>query len=256
MIRALWLVLIVLLAGAALDVGDLRSAAADQTIRTADQPLSDPALEARARALMREIRCVVCQSQSIDESDADIAANLRNIVREQLAAGKSEAEIRAYLTARYGDFVLLDRPGVDVAEIVHHQDVMASDVHAVGGLEQLDAEAGGRIRLQPFVIAIIFPEDAGRRHVMLEQRPQGERRTEVTGMQDHPNSPAQHLAHQAVDRREPVVGVGEETDEHQVIFHSRPMRSSRVRSRYSSRSVVRAHLSPSTSTSAALGRAL
>ena len=110
MIRALWLVLIVLLAGGALDVGDLRSAAADQTIRTADQPLSDPTLEARARALMREIRCVVCQSQSIDESDADIAANLRNIVREQLAAGKSEAEIRAYLTARYGDFVLLKPP--------------------------------------------------------------------------------------------------------------------------------------------------
>jgi cytochrome c-type biogenesis protein CcmH len=110
MIRALWMVLIVLLAGAALDLGALQPAAADSTIRTADQPLSDPALEARARALMREIRCVVCQSQSIDESDADIAANLRNIVREQLAAGKSEAEIRDYLTARYGDFVLLKPP--------------------------------------------------------------------------------------------------------------------------------------------------
>ena len=59
---------------------------------------------------MREIRCVVCQSQSIDESDADIAANLRNIVREQIAAGKSEGDIRDYLTARYGDFVLLKPP--------------------------------------------------------------------------------------------------------------------------------------------------
>jgi len=110
MIRALWLVLIVLLAGVALDCGAPQTAAADSTIKTADRPLSDPALEARARALMREIRCVVCQSQSIDESDAEIAAQLRNVVREQFAAGKSEDEIRDYLTARYGDFVLLKPP--------------------------------------------------------------------------------------------------------------------------------------------------
>jgi cytochrome c-type biogenesis protein CcmH len=110
MIRALLLALAVLLVGAALDLGAVTPAAADQTIRTADQPLADPALEARARALMREIRCVVCQSQSIDESDADIAANLRNIVREQIAAGKSDGEIRDYLTVRYGDFVLLKPP--------------------------------------------------------------------------------------------------------------------------------------------------
>ena len=110
MIRAVLLALAVLLAGVALDLGAAPTAVADPTIRTADQPLADPALEARARALMREIRCVVCQSQSIDESDADIAANLRNIVREQIAAGKSEAEIRDYLTARYGDFVLMKPP--------------------------------------------------------------------------------------------------------------------------------------------------
>lgn len=59
-------------------------------------PLADPALEASVRALMREIRCVVCQTRSIDESDADIATNLRNIVREQLAPGKSAATIRDY----------------------------------------------------------------------------------------------------------------------------------------------------------------
>jgi cytochrome c-type biogenesis protein CcmH len=110
MIRALLLALAVLLFGATLDLDAAPTASADPTIRTADQPLADPALEAKARALMREIRCVVCQSQSIDESDADIAANLRNIVREQIAAGKSEAEIRSYLTARYGDFVLLKPP--------------------------------------------------------------------------------------------------------------------------------------------------
>ena len=110
MIRALFVVLAILVGGAALDLAAAPSAAADPTLKTADQPLGDPALEARARALMREIRCVVCQSQSIDESDADIAANLRNIVREQIAAGKSESEIRDYLVARYGDFVLLKPP--------------------------------------------------------------------------------------------------------------------------------------------------
>ena len=93
-----------------LGLGTMAPGIADPTIKTVDHPLADPAMEAKARAMMREIRCVVCQTQSIDESDADIAADLRNIVREQLAAGKSEAEIRAYLTARYGDFVLLDPP--------------------------------------------------------------------------------------------------------------------------------------------------
>jgi cytochrome c-type biogenesis protein CcmH len=107
-LRAVLLVLLLLGMATALD--GAHPARADPTIRTADQPLADPALEAKARALMREIRCVVCQSQSIDESDADIAANLRNIVREQIAAGKSEAQIRDYLTARYGDFVLLKPP--------------------------------------------------------------------------------------------------------------------------------------------------
>ncbi len=108
MLRALLLVL--LLVGAAAALGLAHPGFADPTIKTADQPLADPALETRARALMREIRCVVCQSQSIDESDADIAANLRNIVREQIAAGKTDGEIRDYLVARYGDFVLLKPP--------------------------------------------------------------------------------------------------------------------------------------------------
>jgi cytochrome c-type biogenesis protein CcmH len=83
---------------------------ADVTDPTRDKPLADSAQEARARAFMREIRCVVCQSQSIDESDAEIAAQLRNVIREQMAAGKSEDEIRDYLTARYGDFVLMKPP--------------------------------------------------------------------------------------------------------------------------------------------------
>jgi len=86
------------------------AAQADVTDPTRDQPLADPAQEAQARAFMRDIRCVVCQSQSIDESDAEIAAQLRNAIREQWAAGKSPDEIRDFLVARYGDFVLLKPP--------------------------------------------------------------------------------------------------------------------------------------------------
>jgi cytochrome c-type biogenesis protein CcmH len=69
--------------------------------------LKDPALEARARHLSQELRCVVCQNQSIDESNASLAHDLRVIVRERLAAGDSNAEVLAFVEARYGEFVLL-----------------------------------------------------------------------------------------------------------------------------------------------------
>ncbi len=72
--------------------------------------LADPALEARARAISRDVRCMVCQNQSIDDSDADLARDLRLIVRQRLVAGDSDAEVRGYLVARYGDFVLLSPP--------------------------------------------------------------------------------------------------------------------------------------------------
>jgi cytochrome c-type biogenesis protein CcmH len=72
--------------------------------------LKDPALEARARAISQELRCLVCQNQSIDDSNADLAHDLRLIVRERLVAGDSDAQVKAYLVARYGDFVLLDPP--------------------------------------------------------------------------------------------------------------------------------------------------
>jgi cytochrome c-type biogenesis protein CcmH len=80
----------------------LANAAADP----ADQ-LKNPAQEARARTLFREIRCVVCQSESIDESDADIARDLRQRVRQEVAAGASDANVKADLVSRYGEFILL-----------------------------------------------------------------------------------------------------------------------------------------------------
>jgi cytochrome c-type biogenesis protein CcmH len=69
--------------------------------------LPDPAQEARARALFREVRCLVCQNESIDDSDADLAHDLRQVVREQVAAGRSDAQVKGFLTDRYGEFVLL-----------------------------------------------------------------------------------------------------------------------------------------------------
>ena len=81
-----------------------------QAATSPDEILADPVLEERARALSRQLRCLVCQNQSIDDSDADLARDLRQIVRERLVAGDSDAEIIAFLTARYGDFVLLKPP--------------------------------------------------------------------------------------------------------------------------------------------------
>lgn len=69
--------------------------------------LRDPAQEARAREIFREVRCLVCQNESIDDSEAPLAHDLRVIVREQVAAGRSDKQIRGYLTDRYGEFVLL-----------------------------------------------------------------------------------------------------------------------------------------------------
>ncbi|MBV9548249.1 MAG: cytochrome c-type biogenesis protein CcmH [Alphaproteobacteria bacterium] len=74
------------------------------------ETFSDPALEARARHLQRELRCLVCQGQSIDESNAELAGDLRRTVREQIAAGRSDDEIKDYLRSRYGDFILMQPP--------------------------------------------------------------------------------------------------------------------------------------------------
>ncbi len=71
---------------------------------------SNPATETRARALQRQLRCLVCQGESIDESGASLAADLRHLVRQQIADGKSDDEIKTYLVSRYGDFILMRPP--------------------------------------------------------------------------------------------------------------------------------------------------
>ena len=72
--------------------------------------LADPALEARARTLSKELRCLVCQNQSIDESNADLAHDLRLLLRQGLVAGDTDQQVLDYIVARYGVFVLLDPP--------------------------------------------------------------------------------------------------------------------------------------------------
>ena len=72
--------------------------------------LANPAQEARARSLFTQLRCVVCQNESIDDSEADLASDLRRIVREQVAAGRSDQQVRAFMVQRYGEFILLKPP--------------------------------------------------------------------------------------------------------------------------------------------------
>jgi cytochrome c-type biogenesis protein CcmH len=96
-----------------------------------DEILSDSALETRARTLSGELRCMVCQNQSIDDSDAPLARDLRLLVRERLKAGDSDAQVLDFLTARYGQFVLLKpRFGWDTALLWG----APAGVLAVGGL--------------------------------------------------------------------------------------------------------------------------
>lgn len=73
---------------------------------------SDPAMETRARNLQRQLRCLVCQGESIDESQAPLAAELRQLVRQQMAEGRSDRQIQEFLTARYGNYILM-RPPVE-----------------------------------------------------------------------------------------------------------------------------------------------
>jgi cytochrome c-type biogenesis protein CcmH len=75
-----------------------------------DEVMKDPALEARARALSAALRCMVCQNQSIDDSDAPLARDIRLLIRQRIAQGESNEAVRAYLVSRYGDFILLKPP--------------------------------------------------------------------------------------------------------------------------------------------------
>jgi len=89
--------------------GALALSGAAYAVQPGEQ-LKDPEQEARARKLSAELRCLVCQNQSIDDSDAELARDLRRLVRERISAGDSDSTIRQFLVARYGEFVLLRPP--------------------------------------------------------------------------------------------------------------------------------------------------
>ena len=98
------------LVAATLALAWLVLAAAPAAAVRPDEVLSDPALERRARALSQNLRCLVCQNQSIDDSDAGLARDLRLLVRERLTAGDDDAAVIDFVVARYGDYVLLTPP--------------------------------------------------------------------------------------------------------------------------------------------------
>ena len=104
--------------------------------------LADPALEARARVLSSELRCLVCQNQSIDESNADLAHDLRLLLRQRLAAGDTDQQVLDYLVARYGVFVLLDPPFLPTTWLLW----LAPPLLVLGGGGLLLLRARGRRR--------------------------------------------------------------------------------------------------------------
>jgi cytochrome c-type biogenesis protein CcmH len=101
----------------ALLIGAMLSGAAGALAVQPNEMLADPALEKRARAISAELRCLVCQNQSIDDSDAPLAGDLRRLVRERLAANDTDAEVIDYIVARYGEFVLL-RPRFEATTLL------------------------------------------------------------------------------------------------------------------------------------------
>ncbi len=116
--------------------------------------LADPGQEARAQSLDREIRCVQCQNEPIAQSTADIAADMRALVRERIAAGDSDAEIRAFFRERYGDFVLF-RPPMDGRTWLLWA---APFILLAGGLAAVLALGGRRVSVSPDLI----PEEGER----------------------------------------------------------------------------------------------
>lgn len=118
-----------------------------------DEILPDPAQEARARALSAEIRCLVCQNQSIDDSDASLARDLRLLVREQIKAGKTDQGIRDFLAERYGDFVLLKPPMKASTWLLWFGPLIVFVIGVIGLIVFFRTRSGGGIAAVPTLSA-------------------------------------------------------------------------------------------------------
>lgn len=141
--------------------------------------LRDPAKEAHARELFRQIRCVVCQSESIDDSEADLARDLRRTVREQVAAGRSDAEIKQFLTARYGDFILLKPPFSGATLVIWL--LPAAPLVGAGALLLRQAR-----RRRPAVEGLSAEEEARLQALVAEDRPEIASTSSHDGAEDDP----------------------------------------------------------------------
>jgi len=128
-----------------------------------DEMLKDPALEARARTLSQELRCMVCQNQSIDDSDAPLARDVRLLVRERLSAGDSDAQVIDFLVARYGEFVLL-KPRMSL-----HTALLWGTPFAVLVIGALAFFFVGRRRAASEAMAALTPEEEARLSALLDK---------------------------------------------------------------------------------------
>lgn len=126
-----------------------------------DEMLSDPALEARARAISHDIRCPVCQGETIDDSNAPIARDLRLIIRERLVAGDSDAAVVDYIVARYGEGVLFNPPAKGVNWVLW----LAGPALLLAGIAV--AVTAGRRRVAPE--AALSPEEEARLREILKE---------------------------------------------------------------------------------------
>jgi cytochrome c-type biogenesis protein CcmH len=127
--------------------------------------LSDPALEARARELSKELRCLVCQNQSIDESNADLAHDLRLLLRQRLVAGDTDQQVLDYIAARYGVFVLLDPPFAPLTWVLW----LTPPALVLGGGGLLLRRARRR-RLEPPVLELSREESVRATQLLGDQR--------------------------------------------------------------------------------------
>lgn len=125
--------------------------------------LADPALEARARALSLELRCQVCQNQSIDDSNAPLAADLRRLVRERLVAGDSDAGVLDYVVRRYGDYVLLRPPMREDTALLWFGPLAILIAGGIGAFVYLR-------RRKPTVEAALTAEEEARLKAIVERR--------------------------------------------------------------------------------------
>ena len=128
--------------------------------------LPNPGQEARARHLFKQTRCVVCQNESIDDSQAELAHDLRQVIRGQIAAGRSDEEVRTFLVSRSGDFILL-RPRFSPATVILWIGPFAIVLIGLGVL------AGRRRRLQAAEEARLTPEEEARLKAMVERTDNG-----------------------------------------------------------------------------------